>query len=674
MTTLPLDLKPTALFGDLQQDAGDTYLPEAATYVGRNVGDGLDYRFTPGALAGANYLMADMLLIGTEAGVFVLELQEGDDGPVFGFLYSLLPQASARMRLPLESVNQNRWMYDREGAWLKPRVQGQRVNLERVDRMRILIYMTGDAPVRWSMTPVRATVDEPPRLEQPLLPDGPLIDELGQSTHRDWPSKSRSVQEVTQRLHQQLADAPRQQWPDGFSRWGGWTGKQFEGTGYFRTQWDDAAQRWWLVDPDGCVFWSTGQDCVRVDVSANITNMESALTWLPGTDDEYHAIVRESDYRHGGNYINYLQANFMRAFGGDWYAKWAEITLAELRRAGFNTVANWSEWEIARDVGFPYVRPMDGHMGGKTPTVYRELPDVFDPQFDADAAEFARQLEETRDDPAFIGYFMMNEPTWGFSAETPAAGMLFNTPSCASRRALADFLRDRYDSSDETLARSWEIPTSFDAIAEGRWNTPFTPAAESDLADFSAIMVEKYFSTLSAACRTVDPHHLNLGVRYHTVPPRWAIEGMRSFDVFSINCYRAQVPADELAAIHDLLNMPTMVGEWHMGALDVGLPATGVGPRVKDQAARAQAYRFYLETAAALPHCVGVHHFTHYDQSALGRFDGEAYNIGFYDVCNRPYEVLVQAARQSHTHMYPIALGERQPFSDPPEFLPRFFF
>jgi hypothetical protein len=673
MTSVQIELTPTKFLGALRQETGSAILPNATGYIAEKVGDGLDYRFPAGALDGANYLTADMLLSGTEAGIFVLELQEGEDGPTFGFLYSLLPEASARMRVPLESVNQGRWMYAREGAWLKPRVQGKRVNLARVDRMRIAINMIGSQPVRWCMTPISVTVDEPPLLDQPLLPKGHLLDELGQSTLLDWEGKSRSAEEVSARLQQQLGDAPRQRFPDGFSRWGGWTGVQFEATGFFRRQWDDQRGRWWMVDPDGYVFWSTGQDCVNASIDTNITHMETALTWLPAADDPYAEILQERSHWSGMKTIDYLQANLMRAFGAEWHEKWAEVTLAELRRAGFNTVANWSEWEIARDAGFPYVRPMDGRSYGMTPTVYRELPDVFDPQFEADAAEFATQLEDTRDDPAFVGYFMMNEPTWGFSSETPAAGMLFNTPSCTSRRALADFLRERY-ATDAGLAQAWSIETTFAAVAEGRWTTQLTSPAESDLADFSAIMVTKYFGTLSAACRKVDPNHLNLGIRYHTVPPRWAIEGMRSFDVFSINCYRAQVPADELAAIHDLLNMPTMVGEWHMGALDVGLPATGVGPRVKDQAARGQAYRVYLETAAAIPHCVGVHHFTHYDQSALGRFDGETYNIGFYDICNRPYEPLVQAARAAHSAMYPVALGETEPFTDSPELLPRFFF
>jgi len=70
---------------------------------------------------------------------------------------------------------------------------------------------------------------------------------------------------------------------------------------------------------------------------------------------------------------------------------------------------------------------------------------------------------------------------------------------------------------------------------------------------------------------------------------------------------------------------------------------------------------------------VGAHYFTLYDQSALGRFDGENYNIGFLDVCNRPYEPLAEAARQSHERLYAVAAGELKPFDDAPEYLPKLF-
>lgn len=669
---LPFTLEPEALLGGISREDEPAPIFDAVWYNAGAVGDGLDYRFAAGTLAGARYVTADMLLDGDDAGVFILELQEGETGPTFGFLYSLLPAASARMRLPLEAVNQNRWLFEREGAWVKPRATGERVDLRRVDRLRIQIHMRADTVTRWCMTPLVVTAAEPLRLPQPILPRGKLLDALGQSTLRDWPGKSRSAEEVTERMQNQLRDAHLQRWPDGFSKWGGWTAKAFEASGYFRTHWDRQAERWWLVDPDGYAFWSAGQDCVRPWIDSNVTGLESALTWLPGEDDgEFVTAVQRSG---DAVYVDYLQTNLLRAFGPNaWHTSWAAITLAELRRAGLNTIGNWSDWSIASDAGFPYVRPLETPADVKAALIYRDFPDVFDPAFDEDAARFAGQLSETRDDPAMIGYFLMNEPTWGFAQETPAAGMLYNTPRCASRRALADFLRERYG-DNVNLSRGWGIETTFDAVAEGVWDTALTDTARADLADFSDVLVEKYFGTLSAACKREDPHHLNLGVRYYTVPPVWCLNGMRTFDVFSMNCYREQVPGEALEDIHHKLNMPTLIGEWHMGALDVGLPATGVGPRVQNQTARGKAYRVYLENAAALPWCVGVHHFTHYDQSALGRFDGEAYNIGFMDICHRPYEELVVAARQSHRRMYPIALGEQAPLVDAPEYLSRFFF
>jgi hypothetical protein len=115
--------------------------------------------------------------------------------------------------------------------------------------------------------------------------------------------------------------------------------------------------------------------------------------------------------------------------------------------------------------------------------------------------------------------------------------------------------------------------------------------------------------------------------------------------------------------------MPTLIGEWHFGALDVGLPASGL-VHVKSQADRGRAYRVYLEDAAANPNCVGAHWFTLYDESALGRFDGENWNIGFLDVCNRTYDELGSAALQSHERLYRVAAGQVKPYDSAPEYLP----
>jgi len=663
---LPLRLSPEGTFGSITREDAAAPIPDATWYAADQPESGLLYRFPAGALGRARYLTADMLLDGNTMVVFVIGLQEGENGPRFGMVFSLLNQCQARMRVPIEAVDQNRWRFEREGAWLKPMCWGDRVDPAKVDRITLLMYRRGDQPARFCLTSITITADEPPRLTEPVLPKGPLLDELGQSTLHQWPGKRKHPEEVVARLRQQLAESSKQRWPDTFSKWGGWKERQVKATGFFRTHHD--GQRWWLVDPDGYLFWSAGPDCVSVRETAGAyAGLEKALAWMPDPKGEFGPIYSRPD--SDARTINYLTANLVRAFGPEWYQRWSPLTLGELRRIGFNTVANWSDWQIAHQAGFPYVRPLDWGFTD-TPRVFRDFPDVFHPAFPEEAARFAEQLAETRDDPALIGYFLMNEPTWGFADEPPGIGMLYTTPSCKTREALAVFLRQRYP-LDAKLTAAWGEGVTFAAIADGEWRRPLTDTARADLEAFAAVMVERYFSVLTDACRKADPNHLNLGVRYSGIPPQWALKGMKGFDVFSFNCYAERVDP-RAAQISAALERPVLIGEWHFGALDVGLPASGIG-RVKDQPARGQAYRIYLEDAAAQPWCVGAHWFTLYDQSAIGRFDGECYNIGFLDVCNRPYEPICAAARASHQCMYEVAAGHQKPYDEAPEYPAKLF-
>ena len=274
----------------------------------------------------------------------------------------------------------------------------------------------------------------------------------------------------------------------------------------------------------------------------------------------------------GRQSINYLAGNMIRAFGPNgWRDKWASIAISELKRLRFNTVANWSEWEFGQKAKFPYVRPMS-FRASRSGMVYRDFPDVFHPQFNTDADEYASELSTSAKDPAFIGYFLMNEPMWGFSSELPAVGMLYNTPKCATRQELAAFLREKHD-GDAALARAWKMPGDFRCCRKRKVERRLYTRSAADLRAFSTKLVDVYFSTISKACRKADPNHLNLGMRWQGIPPDWAVDGMRHFDVYSLNNYRPKMPRETTEKINTLLNMPTMIGEWHFGALDVGLPA-----------------------------------------------------------------------------------------------------
>jgi len=659
------------LLGTLRKETGKTPIPGASWFAANATGDGIAYRLPAVSLLKVKYLFSDVLLDGNNLLVFSIALQEGEKRPTFRFVFGGLPQCSFRVHLPLDLVDQNRWRIEREAAFLKPMCGGDRVDLSKVDRVRFTVLHKCPQTVRWCMTPLVAASREVERIPEPILPKRELLDEFGQSKLHEWRGKTRSPNELKQHIQSQWQYAPRQTWPETFSRWGGWKSyKLTEGQGFFRTHYD--GKRWWLVDPDGYAFWSAGLDCVRVDTEARYDGLETALTWLPDPKGEFREIFgtgRQSS--PGGKFVNYLAANLIRSLGpSGWREKWSKIALAEMRRLRFNTVGNWSEWEYAKAVGFPYLRPLEFE-ARRSGWIYRDFPDVYHSEFEADATQFADVLAGTASDPSFIGYFLMNEPTWGFSSELPAVGMLYNTASCATRTELAQFLKNKY-SDDSSLAVAWNMPATFEKIHSGKWQNVFTKPAQDDLRDFSVQMVEQYFKVISTACRKVDPNHLNLGMRWAGIPPTWAVQGMKFFDVFSLNCYREKLPREEAEKIHEMLKKPVLVGEYHFGALDVGLPASGIG-HLKNQADRGKAYRVYLEDAAADPYCVGTHWFTLYDQSAIGRDDGECYNIGFLDVCNRPYEELGQAAIASHERMYALASGRVAPFKDAPEYLPLLF-
>lgn len=595
------------------------------------------------------------------------EFRERDDRSRIAFKMGLLPHLRTRIDIPAAVLDGNILFLPRTPGKLKTVTQGRPIRLENLESFVLSIpNAPGNVPL--AIHDVYITDTEP---EYPVE-NKPMVDALGQKLCSRWKGKTTDEAELKRNLNSEAAKKD-DLFPSDRSKYGGWTKKRFEPTGYFAVRHD--GNRYWLSDPDGYVFFSIGMDCVGVDGDCNIKGIEQLTTDLPekGT-------AGWSD-RNGFSY-SWHKANLKKAFGSDWYEKWAQITKRRLTEWGFNTIACWSDMNYVKKDDRPYVFIFHGYPETKR-NIFRNFPDVFSEEFKESSAQYARQIIGYRNDRNLIGYFLSNEPEWAFVNTLNLAAILLESDyPFKSKTALAEFMRERYHDIQNLNVAWGSAFRNFDGLTQPVTVSFLSEKANSDLFDFSAEMIREYIKVPSLAVRGHDPDHLNLGIRYAWLSSKILVAGSEYFDVFSFNCY-AMDPRDSIDKILDTIfegdeksrrtGKPVMIGEFHFGALDRGLDATGIRG-VTTQQERGKAYRFYMHTAAAHPCCVGAHYFTLNDQGYLGRFDGENYQIGLVDVCNRPYDEFISGIVQTNSELYKIAGGIQEPTDERAEEISAVFF
>jgi hypothetical protein len=547
---------------------------------------------------------------------------------------------------------------------LKGVVSGRRLRPSEIAYVTVGLDETGD---RQTIYVARvALLDGEPQYS---VAAAPVVDTLGQWTARAWPGKTADETALRRQLEASATESSAAAFPAGWCRWGASEAKRFRASGYFRTERE--AGRWWFVDPHGHAFWSAGLDGARPGESmAVLPGTDALCRWLPPAEGQYAPAWE----RRGSaqRLLMFGVSNLIRVFGSRWHERWIELTRGRLVAWRFNTIGNWSDPELIRRADLPYVTQLGGYPS--TPILlFRDFPDVFDPAFRAAAARYAAPAAERRDDARLVGYFMNNEPKWGFGGNNLASEMLEANPGSQTRRRLSEWLRERYRNDAVAWSKAWGAGLSSFAQVETdilRRAADTSADASEDLWSFSREMVRAYVGIPAEELRKADPNHLNLGLRYASISSDLFYTAGEFFDVFSINSYRMEPPADVVRTIAERTGKPVLIGEFHFGALDRGLPATGLRG-VASQTERGVAYRRYLELAAADPNLVGAHYFILNDQALLGRFDGENYQIGFVDVCHTPYAELVDAARRAHEGVYEVRCGSRPPYAGRAREVPR---
>ncbi len=595
----------------------------------------------------ANMAGAIVAQSGDEAG-------QDNDTPRMAAKIGVLPSLRTKVIFPLKHLDGQEIFMDRFPRQLKGTVLGSRMKPEDISKVAIRFapMMEPHFEPVFELANVYLTDELPAPFPQPEVP---VVDELGQWASKNWPGKTTGEKDLKNLLEAQLAEAATSSFPTNWSKYGGWKEKRFDATGFFRTHHDGS--RWWLVDPEGYAFVSVGVDCIRNNSSGTVSGQEDLFKWLPSKNDP---LYKEAYSNRGETVmVDFYQLNLMRVFGKKWQENWETITSGQIREFRLNTIANWSDMDYARKSNIPYVLPLSNFPS--TPVkLFRDFPDVYSDEYAASAGEFAKQLNEYKGDPYLIGYFLRNEPHWAFGAHDIAFEMFATQQASESKRRFSQWLSERYPNI-ESFNKTWNMDIeSFEKLSEQVFEDYPSDKAREDFWQFSEILVKKYVDVPCDEVEKVDPDHLNLGMRYAWISSDLLYKAGDRFDVFSINGYGNPGPP-ETEEIARISGKPLMIGEFHFGATDRGLPATGIQGAL-NQEERGKAYRYYLEQGLARPELIGIHYFQWLDQPVFGRFDGENYNIGFMDICNRPYKELTEAAIKSHSKIYEVASGKEAPY------------
>ncbi len=376
---------------------------------------------------------------------------------------------------------------------------------------------------------------------------------------------------------------------------GGTTALTFPATGYFRLE--KAADRWWLVDPDGGAFITIGLN--HADES-NLKFPYNSDVWRRkyGSRDKWlrDGVVRDlKDW--GFNTIGWTQ----EYVSGDWWVAldWFgdPIDLGHSKEPWSATDFNTADMPYALQLRVQEMEDWNG---------FQAFRDVFSHEFDVYCDYLARTVcFDHADSKNLLGYFLVDIPAW----LPHASGADFSQLKGLDEQARNERLYD---------------------------------------------VASKYYETITKHIRNYDHHHLILGDRYNGNKgiPSAALRAMKPFvDVLSVQYFtapsdgsRQQMRAD-LAGWHEETGKPVLIA-------DIGNWApTKMNPHrvsgIADQRGRGEDYVEALSSVIGEPWFIGWH-WCAYIENIGGR------GWGIKDPWDEPYREFVDSVREFNKGVYTL--------------------
>jgi hypothetical protein len=496
------------------------------------------------------------------------------------------------------------------------------------------------------------------RVENRLLPpvtaaavafSAPFLDQYGQFTHADWPGKIRTDADLKARFAAENTELAQVKRPTSWDRFGGWNaGPKRQATGSFRTEKIDG--KWWLIDPEGRLFFSHGLDVISANGEAlSAANRESWFTpALPTGTKSYNAVGHNLEIKYG-------TAEYRPAY--------YENLTKRLENWGMNSVGDWSATDLMALGRTPYTLQLTDYdyrmpriKGSKL-----KFYDVFDPAYIAKmetlietAAKTNPMVTKSLTDPMCIGYFIDNELDFGNRGKMTLVDDILRSPDTqAAKREFARDLEKKYSTIDG-LNTAWGTGYADWVALLASTTVPDSSGYRSDAQVFFRKNVDQYFRLAHDAVKKVAPNRLYLGVRFISTDAvrRDLYEACQKHcDILSVNIYAHSAANFPTPAV-GFPDMPVMVTEFQFGLLQRGMFSASLCQAGVTPEDRGLAYTRFVQGVLTHPNMVGAHYFQYRDQPLTGRGDGERYQIGFVDGTDTPYPEMTRAARAIGETMY----------------------
>ncbi|WP_430814946.1 hypothetical protein [Carboxylicivirga sp. RSCT41] len=473
----------------------------------------------------------------------------------------------------------------------------------------------------------------------------PFINKYGQYKHVDWPGKITKDKQFAEAIEKEQDDLMQNPGSPEWNRFGGYVnGPGFEATGHFRTQKVDG--RWWIIDPEGCLFWSAGVNSAgRLEIPTPTKGREHFFEGIPDKTPCNASLFAKDQYKHG-------LANLYRKYGEDSEEEYVATSLKRMKSWGLNTLGGWSAESVGEhpdSIKLPYTV----YINAVSPGINEKFPDVFDARWKANLeVKIRAKAALVKDDPYFFGFFINNEIHWG-NPNSLVMHSLEKGADCAGKKEYIKLLQQELKDINSFNELTGATFDSWDDLLTGKVKAGTLKIAglkEYNIKHYTS-MCELYFKITKEFIDKYAPNKMYIGCRWHgnhknkintTISAKY-------LDILTFNAYENEVefypyPAQDI-------DKPFIISEFNFGALDAGKFFTGLG-YASDQRNRGEKYRNFVEGALRNPRCVGAHWFMWANSTTAGRGNGENANCGLVSMTDQIYYELIAYIRETTYRMY----------------------